>query len=141
MQTSDNYPLSRVYRKRARKWIEEAKNPKTRFLLREELSHPKFCCRNGTVCGSLSSTKSTYLEVNLEQERVWNVRGGSEPRLVSAYDQHYKCNCPDYAKGNHCKHIMAVQLEQKDPELTQTLEVIMASKHHSQLELYGLWYQ
>lgn len=128
--------------KRARKWIEEAKKSKDKvpaewkncliqsFAAEMELSVDPYRLR-----------RALYLEVNLEQERLWNVRGGSEPRLVSAYDQHYKCNCPDYAKGNHCKHIMAVQLDQKDPELTQTLEVIMASKHHSQLELYGLWYQ
>ena len=50
----------------------------------------------------------------------------------------YDCDCPDPAKGNVCKHILAVRIFRHDQFLLSSLKSIKQSTEG--LDLKGLWY-
>ena len=50
----------------------------------------------------------------------------------------YDCDCPDRAKGNVCKHILAVRIFCHDQFLLSSLKSIKPSTEG--LDLKGLWY-
>lgn len=72
----------------------------------------------------------------------WRVWGGTEPHLVNADEEAMACDCVDAAKGHRCKHVLAVQLDQKDPallELAQRLSHCQATG--TSIDLAALWLQ
>ena len=128
--------------KRAKTWVAEAQEAQIRVP--EHLEEFRFMSIASEIPLSMDPyrlRRALHLEVSVLDEQQWSVRGGTEPRRVHATEKHYHCSCPDFAKGNQCKHIMAVQLERKDPELSQAVKQIQATHHHPHLELFGLWYQ
>ena len=128
--------------KRAKRWIEDAREVQIKIP-------PDIAAyRLNSVASEISLSVDPYrlrralnLEVKFLKSGEWRVDGGSEPRQVTKINNGYKCSCPDFSKGNHCKHIMAVQLEMKDPELSASAKKIKQSIQHPYLELFGLWFQ
>ena len=128
--------------KRAAKWIEDAREVQKKIPTEFE------AYRFNSVASEISLSVDPYrlrralnLDVKFLKSEEWRVDGGSEPRHVTKFYNGYKCTCPDFSKGNHCKHIMAVQLEIKDPELSAAANEIQKSIKHPYLELFGLWFQ
>ena len=128
--------------KRAKKWIEDA--TEVQKNMPAEIDSYKFNSFASEISLSVDPyrlRRALNLEVYFLNPEEWRVDGGSEPRHVTKINNGYKCSCPDFSKGNHCKHIMAVQLEIKDPELSVSANEIQQSIKHPYLELFGLWFQ
>jgi helicase len=128
--------------KRAKRWIEDARE--VQIKIPPDIT----AYRLNSVASEISLSVDPYrlrralsLEVKFLESGEWRVNGGSEPRYVTKLFNNYKCTCPDFSKGNHCKHIMAVQLEMNDPELSASAKKIKQSIQHPYLELFGLWFQ
>lgn len=70
------------------------------------------------------------------------VTGGLEPHRVEQPTQGaVHCDCADFAKGNECKHILAVRLQRDDQGLKRLSERL--GEHSSSpdsLDLFQLWF-
>ena len=45
-----------------------------------------------------------------------------ELNIKSNFIEEYYCDCPDYSKGNICKHILATAMEVMEPHFASTIE-------------------
>jgi len=70
----------------------------------------------------------------------WQVAGGSEPRQVHTDGSALLCSCPDFAKGNVCKHLLAVRLHRKEPELQAVVQQLTQDHALPYLDLFQLWF-
>jgi helicase len=130
---------------RSEKWIEAASSllkHRSAFALRE--SGMK------TVLSSTSSwpsnvdpyrlRRSTELNVVPKIDTQFQVTGGVDPHKVIIEKGNAWCDCVDHAKGNICKHILAVKQFQGDPEVTQLVERLCTiSNPNDGLDLVSLW--
>lgn len=81
------------------------------------------------------------LTVHPAGRHVWEVRGGSEPRTVSKAGDQWSCSCPDHAKGHRCKHLLAIGLHLREPELLNARRQIEEVADVPYLDLFSLWFQ
>jgi hypothetical protein len=106
---------------RAQKWINQAgEMVKTHgaYFFREERSEPVPTFQpNVSRVDPYRLRRAIGLRVATETTGKWVVSGGSENRRVVRTSGELRCDCPDYAKGNECKHILAVRLKNRDHEL------------------------
>jgi helicase len=82
------------------------------------------------------------LELSVESRGAvsWTVEGGLEPHTVQgASPVRLRCDCPDHAKGQVCKHILAVRLHGRDPELRTAAER-MTHSNQEYFDLFTLWF-
>jgi helicase len=72
-------------------------------------------------------------------EKGYAVQGGLEPHRVTRKEKQWQCDCADFAKGNLCKHIIAVNMHlhqtgsnnlQQDKSLSDNT-----------IDLFELWFQ
>jgi helicase len=70
----------------------------------------------------------------------WTVTGGSDPHRVHLAAGEPKCDCPDFAKGILCKHVLAVQLATHDPTVTRVAEELRGGPASGVLDLQSLWF-
>ncbi len=70
----------------------------------------------------------------------YRVVGGLEPHRVLQRGAKWMCDCADRAKGNLCKHILAVRLMQKDSELIRFGEEFKNDKLENTIDLFELWF-
>jgi helicase len=99
----------------------------------------------------------------------WVVRGGLEPHRVMITNRvgagktgdflnavldkvqsstntpteisiHLSCDCADHAKGNLCKHILAIRLSEGDPEVSRAVETVREACSSNYLDLLQLWF-
>lgn len=80
------------------------------------------------------------LDLNVQQLSInhYRVTGGTEPHLVEQHDQKPQCDCMDFTKGNLCKHLIAVQLHQKQ-DLIRGTESAAPNTADAPLDVYQLW--
>jgi helicase len=109
---------------RARKWIEAAGElVKTHgaFAFDEQDSRPEVQPRvaERRTVDPYRLRRAMALRVAAETSHRWAVTGGSERRTVSRVQGNLICDCPDHAKGNDCKHILAVRMRLRDRELRE----------------------
>jgi helicase len=83
------------------------------------------------------------LELNVQPEgpRSWTVTGGLEPHHVLGEHAHLCCDCHDHAKGNVCKHMLAVRLHCEDPELSTAADRMAEVSDDEHLDLLTLWFE
>ncbi len=70
----------------------------------------------------------------------FRVVGGLEPHRVLLRGTKWHCDCADRAKGNLCKHILAVRLMQKDSELIRFVDEFKNDKSENTIDLFELWF-
>ena len=70
----------------------------------------------------------------------FRVVGGLEPHRVLLRGKKWVCDCVDRVKGNLCKHILAVRLMQKDPELIQFVKESQKDSDQKSIDLFDLWF-
>ena len=143
-------PLSRLAKlgglseNRARKWLAAAPE-----LLQAQ---PQ---RKDSTPAPFFRAKPEGLELNVDPYRLrralelsvdprgalsWTAEGGLEPHTVeSTPSAGLRCDCPDHAKGQVCKHILAVRLHGRDPELRAAAEGLTHSSHEY-VDLFSLWF-
>ena len=84
--------------------------------------------------------RALELKVERQARARYLVTGGLEPHIVAhpaAGDA--RCDCPDFAKGRLCKHLLAVRLNRGDEYLIQ-LKVRLEEPAMSALDLLQLWF-
>ena len=67
------------------------------------------------------------------------VSGGLEPHIVLFREEGYQCDCLDAAKGNLCKHTLAVRLQRGDKQLQNLIHQLCAVEAKEGIDLYTLW--
>jgi helicase len=73
---------------------------------------------------------------------TWKVTGGSEPHLLRSNDNKLACDCADAAKGNRCKHELAVLISLEDQETLELVARLDGDRASgSRLDLTSLWFQ
>lgn len=81
------------------------------------------------------------LTVRKEGRDRWEVQGGSEPRRVIQEAGDLTCSCPDHAKGNTCKHLLAVRIHLRDGVLETAVRQMDHDATIPYLDLFSLWFQ
>jgi ATP-dependent DNA helicase len=71
------------------------------------------------------------LTVTKEPHKSWLVFGGANPHIV----KDKKCDCMDFRAGNHCKHIIAVEL--KEGNISINNENLQKSKS---INIFNWWF-
>jgi helicase len=130
---------------RAVRWIAEATElirTRSAFSLRE--SGPPSSATYSEIWTSgidpYRLRRALDLQVRLQGEG-FAVCGGLEPHRVVGRGDHTSCDCADFAKGYACKHVLAVRLHQKDPELLSHVERISSNVSTGELDLFLLWFE
>jgi helicase len=68
------------------------------------------------------------------------VTGGLEPHVVHLTERSLRCDCADAARGQECKHILAVRLYRGDRELRNLARRLGSEPADGELNLFALWY-
>ena len=71
---------------------------------------------------------------------VWQVTGGLEPHRVEERGYDFSCDCHDFAKGNTCKHVLAVRLHLGDEDTKSVASRIEEANSGDFLDLTQLWF-
>ena len=71
---------------------------------------------------------------------VWQVTGGLEPHRVQERADDFSCDCHDFAKGNTCKHVLAVRLHLGDEDTKSVASRIEEANSNDFLDLTQLWF-
>jgi helicase len=83
--------------------------------------------------------RSLDLVVVPQYDKSFVVSGGLEPHRICHHECGMTCDCPDFLKGNLCKHILAVQLFSRDAATHKLVERLSAVEMGDDLDLFGLW--
>jgi helicase len=84
--------------------------------------------------------RSIELQVQPAIEPHFRVTGGVDPHKVIVDAGRAWCDCVDHAKGNICKHILAVRRFQGEPEVTELAERLAKIPNLNEgLDLVSLW--
>ncbi len=81
------------------------------------------------------------LTVRKDGRDQWEVIGGSEPRRVTRQAGELSCTCPDHAKVNTCKHLLAVRIHLRDGVLETAVRQMDHDATIPYLDLFSLWFQ
>ena len=102
--------------------------------------------------------RAMELSAQIISDESWQVTGGLEPHIVKIFaghrpamvgftatplphpERHFACDCPDFAKGNTCKHILAIKRTLGDEQVSQALERIEQATSEDFLDLTPLWF-
>jgi len=128
---------------RAGRWIGEAKA--------KLKSHSAFSFREH---GQANTTTSECWESGIDPYRLrraldldvcrqgdgFAVSGGLEPHRVSRQGGTRSCDCADFAKGQICKHVLAVRLHLQDAELLALAGRVSQRGADGDLDLFHLWF-
>lgn len=141
-KTSELVSLGKITEKRAEKWIRAARIADKR-------------CRADSDAGAFIPVypSSSHLEVDPYRLRramelnaaplkhnLWQVTGGLEPHRVDQAEHGLHCDCHDFAKGNTCKHILAVRLHLGDAGIQSVASKIEQETSGDFLDLTQLWF-
>jgi helicase len=79
------------------------------------------------------------LDVQKPSTNSFLVSGGLEPHKVQDEGGSLSCDCADAAKGNLCKHVLAIRLRTGDSQLQHLADRLTESKKQD-ISLFDLWY-
>lgn len=127
---------------RALQWLLDARELTDEPLPSTEDSAPTFSCTASV--DNHSGTRDPYrtrrsieLTVSKEGADGYAVKGGLEPHKVVLLSQQWVCDCADFAKGNLCKHILAVHRHREEAKTDENQQVV----DPGYLDLFKLWYE
>ena len=86
--------------------------------------------------------RARELDVRRGGSRRYVVSGGLEPhRVAVTLEGPPRCDCADAAKGNECKHSLAVRLHRRDPVLKRLVERLQTQgPGEDTIDLFNLWF-
>jgi helicase len=135
--------LTRVSNERLGKWIDEAESLlKTRsaFRLRETGVGPIVPLSSWpTQIDAYRLRRAIDLHVEAIGAREWVVTGGLEPHRVTIANEEAACDCGDAARGNRCKHALAVGIYAGDATLRHLANRLTTASTGT-LDLTALWF-
>ncbi|MDH3999116.1 MAG: helicase-related protein, partial [Desulfuromonadales bacterium] len=132
-------------RRRAQAWIDQAEEL---VVVRDALAFREpDVPRARVVAAMLPQGVDLYrlrraMELSVESmdAKTFYVSGGSDPHWVQNDGDHWTCDCGDHdwhGSFHLCKHLLAVRLLQKDPELLQAVDSLEGLG--TGLRLHVLW--
>lgn len=135
--------LPGISQKRAIQWVEQASETvdsySSAYRYREEVR------ANSFTFSSCPSDIDPYrlrraldLKIVNQEGSTYRVVGGLDPHTVSIRSRISSCDCPDFAKGYICKHLLAVRLHQGDADLKKFAGFIQSMADQS-VDLLQLW--
>ena len=133
-----------ISRNRATRWVEEAGSlikSRSALILRE--------------FGAKVQTSVSTWPTDIDQYRLrraldlavrhhsdcFVVSGGLEPHRVRKDTDNFLCDCADFANGVTCKHVLAVRLSRRDPDLAPLVARLKSAAPSSELDLHQLWFE
>ncbi|MDB6175501.1 MAG: Type restriction enzyme res subunit [Chthoniobacteraceae bacterium] len=137
--------LGGVSEKRATTWVESAKSLATlnvrpyEHLLPSPIPVVPADFESGTDPYRLR--RALELNVQAVESGVWAVSGGLEPHRVQGMRPDFTCDCQDHAKGNVCKHVLAVRLQCGDDSLQLPVQRLEKGASDEHLDLFYLWFE
>ena len=72
-------------------------------------------------------------------QETYRVTGGSDPHVVSGLSGVWSCDCADRAKGNECKHLIAVRRWNGDPEIRKIDQALLEDSTGVEINLQAWW--
>ncbi len=142
---SDLMLLGGLKDKRAHRWIAEAeklvKDHSAFWLkeMRQENDINKTTEWNSSI-DPYRLRRSIDLDVAARDESNFIVSGGLEPHKVHNSIDSLVCDCKDFGKGHHCKHVLAVEIHSNKPEILSLLNHFKQCDSARGLNLENLWY-
>jgi helicase len=140
--------LGQISEDRAARWIQQAGTLMNTDEAIEDLESARFLevVRHEITINldvyRLKRSWSLSVEQPGESSDVLLVTGGSDPhRVVRSPDdtQDWRCDCLDHAKGNLCKHLLAVRRHHGDDEVISADAKLLNGSPSTQLDLASLW--
>lgn len=143
---SDIVTLGGVSESRAQTWIEAA----SRLLDSDDIWTP------ADIAGQVNAThvveplgfdvyrlrRSWSLQVApLHGDGTFAITGGTEPHVVQSASTGWSCDCADHAKGQTCKHVIAVRRHQGDDDVLHADALLGIGTPSSVIDLRKWWAQ
>jgi helicase len=142
---SELHALGGVSEERALRWIQEARERNSLCVVKNPTRTTAIQVRRTEWSGNVDPYRlRRSLELTVARTAVnrWLVSGGLEPHYVLSQESGWVCDCLDHAKGNHCKHLIAVRRFQGDQEVLEAISQLQSSSDPSDpLNLMGLWFE
>jgi helicase len=140
----DFAPIQGISEKRAKQWIEDAANivqgNYSAYRYREDpTSHQVKFSNFPSDIDPYRLRRASGLTVTELGAFEYKVTGGLDPHLVTTKRNQTQCDCPDWGKGNICKHVLAVRLKQGDQTLQELLGHLLDKNAFKGLNLLTLW--
>jgi helicase len=133
-----------VSKVRAEKWISEAAHKmrsRSAFSFRETSGTTETHRRNwDSAIDPYRLRRSLELTARLVGD-AFIVNGGLEPHRVSAQGEILACDCADFETGQVCKHVLAVRLARKEPELIWLVGRLSENAGAGSIDLFQLWFE
>jgi helicase len=131
-----------ISRKRATSWVKQAEQLAERYPVHRYKffpTHHEVGTRTWPAdIDPYRLKRALELRIDGHEGLVFRISGGNDPHEVRAHGQAYQCDCPDFAKGHTCKHILRVRLVREK----QTLDTWVKRLHdngYETLDLHALW--
>lgn len=134
--------LGKLTAKRAEKWIRAARIADKTLVADSASGQPIPIYPSCTDLGidPYRLRRAMELTVTTLTSTEWQVTGGLEPHRVQSSGTGLACDCPDFAKGNTCKHILGIKRTLGDAQVSQALERIEQATSDNFLDLTKLWF-
>ena len=139
----DITPIGGISEKRAARWIDDAEKLMYTMTFRyfEEIGSepaPVDCVWPSHI-DPYRVRRALELQVKQVTESCYQVTGGSDPHQVQSGNEELKCDCPDAAKGNTCKHLIAVNIVCGNPFFLELRDRLILDTQKNKFDLLSLW--
>ena len=144
VESPDSLPIRGVSRNRLAHWINEAGDMiRTRSALRLKETGPTLHALEHTWPSDIDQYRlRRALDLHIQRKGDgFLVTGGLEPHRVRQEHGALRCDCADSPKVANCKHILAIRLAQRNPDLLALVDRLRATPSSNGLDLLQLWFQ
>jgi helicase len=144
VESPDSPPIRGVSRDRFSRWISEAGAMiRNRSALRlKEIGPNVQALHNTWPCDIDQYRLRRALELHIQRKGDgFLVTGGLEPHFVRKEHEALRCDCGDSTKTTKCKHLLAIHLSLRDPDLLALMEGLRATSGSNGLDPFRLWFQ
>ncbi len=140
---ADLAKLPGISQKRATQWVEQASemvdSRASAYRYREEVRANSFTFSNCPPnIDPYRLRRALDLKIISQEGTTYRVVGGLDPHTISLRSGISYCDCPDFAKGHTCKHLLAVRLHQGDADLKKVADSIQSTVDQ-RIDLLQLW--
>ena len=141
-KTSELVSLGKITEKRAEKWIRAARIADKRSGADSDAGAyiPVYPSSRHLGVDPYRLRRAMELNAAPLKHNLWQVIGGLEPHRVDQAEDCLHCDCHDFAKGNTCKHILAVRLHLGDERIQSVASRIEQANSGDFLDLTQLWF-
>jgi ATP-dependent DNA helicase len=130
---------------RAKQWIAGAKAMASKPVPSTESTAPLIECElpftKRETYDPYRLRRAMELTISPKSKGRYIVSGGLEPHRVHLHGDEERCDCADFAKGNICKHIIAVRRHQWQSDYRKNEKQQQLLQDFSTIDLFDLWFE